>query len=85
MSSVRFAPSAAHAIRRVTVIVAASALVSLVLLAAVGWPSAARARPDREGGPYGPTPGFGLVQLLGQTALLGAGVYVARRWLKVRL
>jgi hypothetical protein len=28
---------------------------------------------------------FGLVQFFGQAALLAAGVYVGRRWLRVRL
>ena len=37
------------------------------------------------GGPYGPTMPFGMVQFVGQAALMAGGVYVGRRWLRVRL
>lgn len=64
-------------------VIAASAIISLAVLAINGRPSAARLR--TEGEPYGPTIPIGLVQLFGQGALLTAGVYVGRRWVRLKL
>ncbi len=81
---VRFAPSWLEGLARSAMIIAACALVWLVTIKIAGWPSKERAIEERGGGPYGPTP-FGLVQFFGQAALLAAGVYVGRKWLRVRL
>jgi hypothetical protein len=85
MSSVRIAPSWPSAIVRAVLVIAASALVSLAAFAINGAPSRARERPYRSEGPFGPTMPFGLVQFVGQTAMLAAGVYVGRRWLRLKL
>ena len=85
MPSVRLAPSWGSAIARSCWVVAACALISAGVYAINGAPSQSRVREDRNGGPYGPTMPFGLVQFVGQTAILAAGVYVGRRWLRIKL
>ena len=85
MSAVRFAPSAWAGARRVALILLASAAIYLGLLAVLGPPSPDRVPKEGPRQPYGPTVPLGLVQFLGQGAMLAAGVYAARRWLKVRL
>jgi hypothetical protein len=85
MPSLRIAPSWGSAVVRTLWVLAACAVISLGVYAINGAPSQARAREDRNGGPFGPTMPFGLVQFLGQTAILAAGVYVGRRWLRLKL
>jgi hypothetical protein len=84
-SSLRLAPSLGHFLGRSVIILLAAAAISAATLVVEGPPSSARARLERSGPPYGPTLPFGLVQFVGQSALFGAGVLVARKWLKVRL
>jgi hypothetical protein len=81
---VRLAPSWWQGIARSMMIVAAAVVVTLVSYEAIGAPSRARASEVKDQ-PYGPTMPFGAVQFFGQAALLAAGVYVGRRWLRVRL
>jgi hypothetical protein len=81
---VRLAPSWWRGLARTTGIILAAVLVTLVSYGAIGAPSRTRAL-DVKDAPYGPTMPFGLVQFFGQAALLAAGVYVGRRWLRVRL
>ena len=85
MPSVRLAPSWGSGIARSVWVAAACTLISASVYAINGAPSQARVREDRNGGPYGPTMPFGLVQLVGQTAILAAGVYAGRRWLRLKL
>jgi hypothetical protein len=85
MNRVRLAPSPAHALRRVGLILVASALISLAVLAVVGAPSRARVPEGKLNDNYGPTMPFGLVQFFGQGLIFAAGVYVGRRWFKIRL
>ena len=63
----------------------ASAALTAVLYWDLGAPTSARMgrRGQREA--YGPSLRFGLGQFVGQTLLLCVGVYVARRWGRVRL
>jgi len=84
-SGLRLAPTLAHLLGRSVVILLAAAAISGATLAVEGPPRAARARLERTGPPYGPTFPVGLVQFLGQAALFGAGVVVARKWLRIRL
>jgi len=84
MSAVRLAPSWAAGARRVALIVLVSALISGAVYAINGPPSAGRLR-EKLNDVYGPTMPFGLVQFVGQGLLLAAGVWAARRWLKIRL
>ena len=85
MPDVRIAPSWGSAIVRSVLVLLACALLSLGVWGINGPPSESRVREDRNGGPYGPTMPFGLVQFFGQAAILAAGVYVGRRWLKIKL
>jgi hypothetical protein len=85
MPNLRIAPSWGSAIARTLWVLAACAVISLGVYAINGAPAQARAREDREGGPYGITLPIGLIQLFGQGLLLGAGVYVGRRWLRLKL
>jgi uncharacterized membrane protein (DUF4010 family) len=80
----RLAPSWPEGFARGAMVVAVCTLVWLVTIKIVGWPSRERAIEEGGGGPYGPSP-FGLVQFFGQGALLAAGVYVGRRWLRIKL
>ena len=84
MASVRFAPSWLHGLRRVALVLVASALVSAAVYAVNGAPSSER-QPQHVDDVYGPTMPFGLVQFVGQGLMLAAVVYAARRWFKVRL
>ena len=81
----RLAPSWAHGLRRLAVIFAMSGIVTAATIVIAGDPSAPRPDQKKADQPYGPTMPFGLVQFFGQAAILAGGVYVARRWLKVRL
>ncbi|HUO52663.1 MAG TPA: hypothetical protein VMT93_09095 [Gemmatimonadaceae bacterium] len=85
MIGVRFAPSAAQALWRTLLILAAGALVSLGVYAVNGAPSASRVPAEGPGALYGPGLWPGLAQFIGWGAAVAAGVYVARRWLRVRL
>jgi len=83
-NGVRLAPSVPEAFARSAMVIAAVTLIWLTAIRIVGWPARERAIPERAGGPYGPSP-FGVVQFVGQAAMLAAGVYVGRRWLRMKL
>lgn len=84
-SGVRLAPSFAHGLRRLVVICAVSGVITAATIVIAGAPSPERPDQTKADQPYGPTFPFGLVQFVGQGAILSAGVYVARRWFRVRL
>ncbi len=81
---VRLAPSWPEAFARSAMIVGVSMLIWLAAIKIVGWPLKERAIEEKGGGPYGPTP-FGMVQFFGQAGMLAGGVYVGRRWLRIKL
>ena len=84
-SGVRLAPSFLHGLWRSAWIVLATGIVALAVRAIEGPPSRAHVDRERERPPYGPTFPLGIAQVIGQGALLGAGTYVARRWLRIKL
>ena len=83
-SGVRLAPSVPEGLARSAMIFGAATVVALFAYRIVGPASRERAIEVRDA-PYGPTMPFGLVQFVGQAAMLAGGVYVGRRWLRVRL
>lgn len=84
-SRVRLAPSLAHGLYRMALMLGAIGVISMATIEIAGPPAAPAPGQKKADQPYGPTFPFGLVQFFGQGAILAGGVYAARRWLKVRL
>jgi len=84
-SAVRLAPSVAHGLRRLALILVVSGVITAATILIAGAPVLPKAGEKQPDPPYGPTVPFGLVQFFGQAAILAGGVYVARRWFKIRL
>jgi hypothetical protein len=85
MPNLRIAPSWGSAIARSLWVLAACSVIGIAVGVINGAPEAARSIANKEGPPYGITWGIGLLQLVGQGALLAAGVYLGRRWLRLKL
>jgi hypothetical protein len=83
-SGIRLAPSFAKGVARGAALCAAAAVLVAAAYLVEGPPRPSRAF-DKTDPPYGPTFPFGAVQFLGQAAILAGAVYVARRWMRVRL
>ncbi len=67
------------------ILILATGLIALLLYGIIGNPSLARLYNHDEIARFNPDPGHGLVQLLGETLLLAMVVFIARRWLRIRL
>jgi hypothetical protein len=70
---------------RISLILAAAGMVVLTLYGLIGQPSLARLYHQDEIARFRPRIDHGLIQMAGETFLVGLVAYVAHRWLRVRL
>lgn len=84
-SAVRLAPSLAHGLRRLALVFVASGVITAATILIAGAPVAPKPGDRQPEPPYGPSSSEGVIQVLESVAILVGGVFVARRWLKVRL
>jgi hypothetical protein len=70
---------------RTIILCIASCLVYLLLFCFIGAPSVARLYHQNEMARFNPNLGHGLTQLFGEILLLAMVVFIARKWLRVRL
>ena len=80
---IKLAPGFFSLLWRILLIVAAAAFITLILYFILGFPNANRLSDDNEE----LIPGIihGIIQFGGETLIIAAVVYIARRWLKLRL
>jgi hypothetical protein len=83
--NVRLAPSWRHAVARTMALTAATALVAAAMVLSNGAPTPQHLVRQNEIARFAPTLAHGLLQLLGETGLVVAAAWSARRVLNVRL
>lgn len=82
---IKLAPNFLKALLRVCIITVAAAIITLVLYYLLGQPSVSRLDPEDKIARFRPTLGHGILQFAGETFLIAIVIYIARRWLKVKL
>jgi hypothetical protein len=70
---------------RIVILVSAASFVSLLLYSIIGQPSPARLYNQDEIARFNPSFGHGIVQLSGESFLIAIVIFIARKWLRVRL
>lgn len=84
-STPAFSAKATNILARTGIILIATGLVALILYGIVGEPSAKRIYSHGEVERFTPTIGHGFTQFAGEALLIAIYVFVARRWLRIRL
>jgi hypothetical protein len=67
------------------ILILAAGVVSITLYTIIGSPSQTREYKHNEIARFNPDLGHGLVQLLSETFLIALVVFIARKWLRLRL
>jgi uncharacterized protein DUF4405 len=70
---------------RIGIIVLAAGLISIALYSIIGAPSLANMYRQNEIARFSPSPGHGLGQFFGETFLIAVVVFIARKWLRLRI
>jgi hypothetical protein len=70
---------------RTGILILAAGLIALVLYCIIGKPSITRLYNHNEIARFNPDLAHGVVQLMGETLLLAIIVFIARKWLRIRL
>jgi len=70
---------------RIGILILVTGLISLALYSIIGEPSLIRLYKQNEIARFIPSLGHGIVQLLGEAFLLAIVVFIARKWLRVKL
>lgn len=70
---------------RVGILIAATALISIILYSILGKPSLTRLHNQNEIARFYPSFGHGIVQFLGEAFLLAIVAFIARKWWRIRL
>lgn len=81
----KLSPAFLTTVSRVVIILFFSCIITLALYAALGKPNLSRLYTGNEIARFRPTVGHGALQFFGESFLVAVVVYIARRWLKVKL
>ena len=80
-----FSPKFMTVLLRISILILATGVVALLLYSIVGKPSLQRLYNHNEIARFTPTPGHGMGQFFGEAFLIALYVFVARKWLRIRL
>lgn len=80
-----FSPGFMSILMRIGLLLLAAGAVALVLYSIIGEPSLTRLYNQNEIARFDPDAGYGIVQFLGETFLVALVVFIARKWLRMRL
>jgi hypothetical protein len=83
--SVIFSPKVMTTLLRIIILLFATGIVAFILYGILGKPSLARLYNQNEMERFRPTFGHGIIQFLGEASLIALYVFVARKWLRMRL
>jgi hypothetical protein len=72
-------------LKRIGIIILATALVAIVLYGIVGQPSIMRAHSQNEISRFNPTIGHGTIQLFGEAFFIAFVAFIGIKWLRIRL
>jgi len=70
---------------RISILILATGLVSLILYSIIGKPSLSRLYNQNEIARFNPSFSHGIVQFFGEAFLLAIVAFIARKWLRIRL
>lgn len=82
---IKLAPNFLNTLLRISIITVAAGIITLILYYLLGQPSVSRLDTQDKIARFSPTPGHGIIQFAGETFFISIVIYVARRWLQVRL
>jgi len=80
-----FSPKIMTMLLRISFLILAAGIVTLVLFSLIGKPSPARLYSQNEIARFHPSFGHGIVQFLGEALLILVVAFISRKWFRVRL
>ena len=82
---IKLGPNFLITLLRISVFIVSAGIITLTLYYLLGQPSVSRLDPQDKIARFSPTLGHGILQFVGETFLISIDVYVARKWLRVKL